>query len=227
VGLPKEYFDEGLDPEVSEAVRACADAAKKLGAEIVDVSLPHTRYALSAYYIIAPSEASSNLARFDGIRYGLRKGDANGGLADLYEASRGAGFGSEVKRRIMLGTYALSSGYYDAFYIKAQKVRTLIKKDFEEAYSKADVLLTPTTPTAAFKFGDKKDPLQMYLSDIYTIPCNIAGHGGLSMPCGKTKAGLPIGVQWMCRPGEESTMLQAARALEEALPAMELPEVPA
>ena len=227
IGLPKEYFDSGLDPEVAASVRGAAQAAEKAGASLVEVSLPHTRYALSAYYIIAPSEASSNLARFDGIRYGFRSGDATGGLADIYEASRGAGFGPEVKRRIMLGTYALSSGYYDAFYVKAQKARTLIKRDFEKAYEQADVLLTPTTPTPAFKFGDKKDPLQMYLSDIYTIPCNISGHGGLSMPCGKTKSGLPIGVQWMCRPGEEALLFRAAKALESALPAIGSPRAAA
>lgn len=217
IGLPKEYFESGLAPDVEKAVRAAADAYARLGAEIVDVSLPHTRFALSAYYIIAPSEASSNLARFDGIRYGLCDGGSADSLIDLYEASRGKGFGPEVKRRIMLGTYALSSGYYDAFYIKAQRVRTLIKKDFDDAFKKADILLTPTTPTTAFHFGDKKDPLQMYLSDIYTIPCNISGHCGLSMPCGKDSDGLPIGVQLMGRPFEEGKLLQAAHVLEEAL----------
>ncbi len=226
IGLPEEYFGDGLETEVEDAVRKAAEACRARGAEIVEVSLPHTRYALSAYYITAPSEASSNLARFDGVRYGVRA-KTDGGLSALYEESRGAGFGSEVKRRIMLGTYALSSGYYDAFYIKAQKVRTLIRRDFEEVFKRVDVLLTPTAPTPAFRFGDKADPLQMYLSDVYTVPCNIAGHCGISLPCGTSAEGLPIGVQLMGRPFDEGTLLRAARAVEEEFPASACPEIAA
>ncbi|MFH1726050.1 MAG: Asp-tRNA(Asn)/Glu-tRNA(Gln) amidotransferase subunit GatA [Elusimicrobiota bacterium] len=227
VGVPKEYFQEGLDPEVEGAVRQAAEVLAGLGAGVREVSLPHTRYCVSAYYIIAPSEASANLARFDGIRYGRRIADngGSGGLLALYEDSRGAGFGAEVKRRIMLGTHALSSGYYDAYYLKAQKVRTLIRRDFDAAFAGVDILLTPTAPSPAFRFGEKTaDPLQMYLSDIYTLPCNLAGHCGISVPCGLTAAGLPIGLQLMGRPSEEGLLLRAARRFEEARPLPVCPE---
>ncbi|MFH2205117.1 MAG: Asp-tRNA(Asn)/Glu-tRNA(Gln) amidotransferase subunit GatA [Elusimicrobiota bacterium] len=223
VGLPREYFAAGLDPEVEQAVRGAAQACRELGAEVVEVSLPHTRCALSAYYIIAPAEASSNLARFDGVRYGVRDAGGAGGIDELYRTSRGAGFGAEVKLRIMLGTYALSSGYYAAFYMKAQQVRTLVKRDFAAAFARADILLTPTAPTPAFRFGEKADPLQMYLGDIYTAPCNVAGHCGVSLPCGRSAAGLPIGVQLMGRPAEDGVLLRAARALEAALPRLPAP----
>jgi aspartyl-tRNA(Asn)/glutamyl-tRNA(Gln) amidotransferase subunit A len=223
IGVPNEYFAEGLDPAVEKSVRAAISSFKDMGAEIVEVSLPHTKYALSAYYIIAPSEASANLSRFDGIRYGLSKRTKGGSLTELYEASRGAGFGAEVKRRIMLGTYALSSGYYDAYYSKAQKVRTLIRGDFKKAFEQVDLLITPTAPTTAFKPGEKSDPLQMYLADIFTLACNIAGHGGVSIPCG-TVEGLPVGLQLMCPPNGEALMLRAAQAFEGAHPFAECPE---
>ncbi len=218
IGLPKEYFIEGLDPEVSKLIQQARRDLEKLGAVFTEVSLPHTEHAVSVYYIIAPSEASANLARFDGIRYGFsaaKNGAAN--LLEVYEKTRAEGFGPEVKRRIMLGTYALSSGYYDAYYGKAQRVRTLIKRDFEEAFKSVDLLLTPTSPTAAFKFGEKtSDPLQMYLSDIFTIPCNMAGISGVSVPCGFTTAGLPVGLQLLGRPFEEGLLLRAAARYEEA-----------
>ncbi|MEE8425319.1 MAG: Asp-tRNA(Asn)/Glu-tRNA(Gln) amidotransferase subunit GatA [Elusimicrobiota bacterium] len=217
IGLPKEFFAEGLDPEVEKSVRDASECFKELGAEFVEVSLPSTTYSLSAYYILANCEASANLARFDGVRYGLRAADA-GSLLELYESSRGEGFGPEVKRRIMLGTYALSSGYYDAYYLKAQKARTLIVRDFDEAFVKVDLLLGPTAPTAAFKFGEKAEPLQMYLSDCFTIPGNISGCAGVSIPCGRTKAGLPIGLQLMGRPSEEGLLLRAASRFEEMKP---------
>jgi aspartyl-tRNA(Asn)/glutamyl-tRNA(Gln) amidotransferase subunit A len=215
IGVPKEYFIDGMDPEVEKAVQDALAVYESMGAEVIEVSLPHTDYAVGVYYLLATAEASSNLARFDGVRYGLR--EEVGGLNDNYCASRAAGFGAEVKRRIMLGTYALSAGYYDAYYRKAQRVRTLIIKDFAEAFKKVDVICTPTTPTAAFKIGEKtSDPLQMYLSDILTIPLNLAGLPGLSMPCGFTGAGLPIGLQLMTGPFEEATLLRAAHAYEQA-----------
>ena len=218
IGLPKEYFIAGLDPEVARLIDAARKEYEKLGASFEEVSLPHTDYAVSVYYIIAPSECSANLARFDGIRYGasaMKGGAAN--LLEVYEKTRGRGFGSEVKRRIMLGTYALSSGYYDAYYGKAQRVRTLIKRDFDEAFRKVDLLFTPTSPTAAFKLGEKtSDPLQMYLSDIFTIPCNMAGISGVSVPCGFTSGGLPVGLQLLGRPFEEELLLRAAARYEEA-----------
>jgi aspartyl-tRNA(Asn)/glutamyl-tRNA(Gln) amidotransferase subunit A len=183
VGLPKEYFIGGIDPEVSNAVQAAVKQLEKLGAEIVEISLPHTEYAVAVYYIIATAEASANLARFDGIRYGLRVEGAT--PVELYGKTRGAGFGAEVKRRIILGTYVLSSGYYDAYYLRAQKVRTLIRQDFLKAFERVDAIVTPTTPTGAFKAGEKTgDPMQMYLSDIFTISCNLAGICGVSLPCG-------------------------------------------
>ncbi len=214
IGLPKEYFIGGLDPEVEKAVREAVKALESLGAVVKDISLPHTDYCLAVYYILAPSEASSNLSRFDGVRYGYSARES-GNLMALYERSRGEGFGPEVKRRIMLGTYALSSGYYDAYYAKAQKVRTLIKEDFDKAFQDVDIIATPTTPTAAFKPGEKvSDPLQMYLSDIFTISCNLAGLPGLSMPCGFTKDRLPIGLQLLGKPFDEATLLSVAHAYE-------------
>ncbi|SHJ27883.1 aspartyl/glutamyl-tRNA(Asn/Gln) amidotransferase subunit A [Malonomonas rubra DSM 5091] len=214
IGLPKEYFIDGLDADVKKAVDAAIATYKGLGAEIVEVSLPHTDYAVACYYLIATAEASSNLARYDGVRYGVRK-DEGEGLIGMYSQTRAAGFGDEVKRRIMLGTYALSSGYYDAYYLKAQKVRTLIRQDFLDAFEKVDLLLTPVAPTPAFKIGEKTDdPLQMYLSDIFTIPLNLAGLCGISLPCGNSSEGLPIGLQLLGKPFAEAEILQAAWAFE-------------
>ena len=216
IGLPKEYMVDGLDPEVKASVDAAVKKLTELGAEVVEISLPHTDYAVAVYYIIATAEASSNLARFDGIRYGKRvDGDSP---EKLYGNTRGQGFGAEVKRRIILGTYVLSSGYYDAFYLRAQKVRTLIRNDFLKAFEKVDAIVTPTTPTAAFKVGEKADdPLQMYLSDIFTISCNLAGIPGLSLPCGFTKSPkLPSGLQFLGKPFGEETILKIAHAYEQA-----------
>jgi len=215
VGVPQEYFVEGMQPEVEAAVRAAVDALAGLGAEVQEVSLPHTDYALPVYYLIAPAEASANLARYDGVRYGLRVEE--GGLDGMYRATRGQGFGPEVKRRIMLGTYALSAGYYDAYYLKAQKVRTLIKQDFDVAFEQVDVIVTPTSPTTAFRIGEKADdPLQMYLSDIFTLSMNLAGICGLSLPCGFDDAGLPIGLQVMGPAFGEERVLRVAYAYEQA-----------
>jgi aspartyl-tRNA(Asn)/glutamyl-tRNA(Gln) amidotransferase subunit A len=223
IGLPKEYFIDGTSAEVSKAVKDAIDFYKKSGAEIIDVSLPHTDAGIAVYYVLAPSEASANLARFDGVRYGHRSAKATN-LLEQYELSRMEGFGPEVKRRIMLGTYALSSGYYDAYYLRAQKVRTLIRRDFEDAFKKVDLLLTPTTPTPAFKIGEKSDdPVQMYLSDVFTISCNLAGVPGLSIPCGFSSNGLPIGLQFLGRPFEEDKMMAAARAYEAAHDWVRLP----
>jgi aspartyl-tRNA(Asn)/glutamyl-tRNA(Gln) amidotransferase subunit A len=218
IGLPKEYFIDGLDPEIEKSVRDAVAVLKALGAEIKEVSLPHTKYAIAAYYIIAPSEASSNLARFDGIRYGfIDKGATN--LQEVYEMTRGAGFGSEVKRRIMLGTYALSSGYYDAYYSKAQRVRTLMADDFREAFKQVDIIAAPTTPTPPFRFGEKtNDPIAMYLSDVFTIPSNMAGNASVSIPCGMSKTGLPLGLQLIADVFQEKKMLSAAKAYEAANP---------
>ena len=215
LGLPKEYMIGGLDTEVKAAVDAAVKKFQELGAEIVEISLPHTDYAVATYYIIATAEASANLARFDGIRYGSRV-DGND-PAELYSRTRGAGFGAEVKRRIILGTYVLSSGYYDAYYLRAQKVRTLIRNDFLKAVESVDAIVTPTSPTAAFKIGEKSgDPLQMYLSDIFTISCNLAGICGISLPCGFTKnPKLPIGLQLLGKPFGEETMLRLAHAYEQ------------
>jgi aspartyl-tRNA(Asn)/glutamyl-tRNA(Gln) amidotransferase subunit A len=216
VGLPKEYFIEGLDPEVKKAVEEAVETFHRLGAETVEVSLPHTAYAVACYYLIATAEASSNLARYDGVRYGVRV-DEGQGLIDMYMKSRAAGFGPEVKRRIMLGTYALSSGYYDAYYLKAQKVRTLIRRDFLEAFKGIDVIATPVAPTPAFRIGEKvEDPLQMYLSDIFTIPVNLAGTCAMSLPCGFSGEGLPIGLQLIGKPFGEETILKAGYAFEQA-----------
>ncbi len=216
VGLPKEYFIDGMDPEVRDAVEKAVKELESQGAEIVEISLPHTDYAVSTYYIIATAEASANLARFEGIRYGKRvDGDD---LFQLNSRTRGQGFGEEVKRRVLLGTYVLSSGYYDAYYNQAQKVRALIFQDFQQAFEKVDLIATPSTPTAAFKAGDKvDDPLSMYLCDIFTISCNLAGICGISLPCGYTSdPQLPIGLQLLGRPFGESQLLQAAYAYEKA-----------
>jgi len=216
IGLPKEYFISGLSKEVSDAVNAAVQKLTGLGAEIVEISLPHTDYAAATYYIIAPAEASANLARFDGIRYGARVPGAD--PIELYCKTRGQGFGAEVKRRIILGTYVLSSGYYDAFYLRAQKVRTLIRQDFTRAFEQVDAIVTPTTPTPAFKIGEKSDdPMQMYLSDIFTISCNLAGNCGLSLPCGfSANPKLPIGLQLLGKPFGESTILKIAHAYEQS-----------
>jgi len=218
LGLPKEYLIGGLDPEVKAAVDAAVRQFTALGAEIVDISLPHTDYAVATYYIVATAEASANLARFDGIRYGQRVDGAD--PLELYCRTRGAGFGAEVKRRIILGTYVLSSGYYDAYYLRAQKVRTLIRNDFLAAFKQVDAIITPTTPTAAFKIGEKSgDPLQMYLSDIFTISCNLAGISGISLPCGFTASPkLPIGLQLLGQPFGEATLLKLAQAYEQSTP---------
>ena len=216
VGVPREYFVEGLDPEVDASVRAAIATLEAQGATLVDISLPHTEYAVATYYLIATAEASSNLARYDGVRYGRRDADS-GDLHDVYFRSRWNGFGDEVKRRIMLGTFVLSAGYYDAYYLKAQKVRTLIRRDFEQAFAQVDVIATPTAPSPAFALGERTDdPLEMYLSDIYTISCNLAGLPGLSMPCGLSRAGLPIGLQLLGKPWDEATLLQVAAAYERA-----------
>jgi aspartyl-tRNA(Asn)/glutamyl-tRNA(Gln) amidotransferase subunit A len=215
LGVPREYFVEGMQPEVEQAVRQALNVWEGLGAEIVEVSMPHTDYCLSVYYLLAPAEASANLARFDGIRYGYSAPDA-ADLWDGYRSTRAEGFGAEVKRRIMLGTYALSAGYYDAYYLKAQKVRTLIKQDYDQALEQCDALVAPTTPTTAFCIGEKvDDPLQMYLSDIFTLSLNLAGVCGISIPCGFA-AGLPIGLQVLGNAFQESTILRVARAYERA-----------
>jgi aspartyl-tRNA(Asn)/glutamyl-tRNA(Gln) amidotransferase subunit A len=214
VGVAREYQIEGVAPGVQRAVDAAVEDLKRLGAEIIDVSLPHTKYALATYYIVAPAEASANLARFDGVKYGLSlEGDT---LLESYMRTRGEGFGPEVKRRIMLGTYALSSGYYDAYYVKAQKVRTLIKRDFDEAFEQVDVIVTPTSPTVAFAVGERTtDPIQMYLSDIFTIPANMAGIPGIAVPCGFSD-GLPVSLQFMGRAFDEAGILRVAHIYEQA-----------
>jgi aspartyl-tRNA(Asn)/glutamyl-tRNA(Gln) amidotransferase subunit A len=216
IGMPKEYFIEGMDPEVEKAVKDAVKTLEGLGAKVVEISLPHTDYAIATYYILATSEASSNLARYDGVKYGFRV-QAPKDLLDLYMKTRDQGFGPEVKRRIMLGTYALSAGYYEAYYKKGQQARTLIKRDFDEAFKTVDVIATPTAPTAAFKIGEKTtDPLQMYLSDIFTISVNLAGIPGMSLPCGFTKNNLPIGLQILGKHFDEETILHAAFAYEQA-----------
>jgi aspartyl-tRNA(Asn)/glutamyl-tRNA(Gln) amidotransferase subunit A len=215
IGIPQEYFGEGLDPEVAAAVDKAVAFYRGQGCEIREVALPHTRYCLDAYYVIATAEASSNLARYDGIRYGHRAKEA-ADVVDLYCQSRAEGFGDEVKRRIILGTYVLSSGYYDAYYLRAQKVRTLIRQDFLQAYKEVDVLITPTTPTPAFKFGAKADPLALYLCDIYTIGVNLAGLPAISLPGGFSGEGLPIGLQLIGRPFQEANLLAVAQAYEQA-----------
>lgn len=215
IGIPKEYFGEGLNPEIGAAVERAVAFYRGQGCEVREVSLPHTRYCLDTYYIIATAEASSNLARYDGIRYGHRSQKAKD-VVDLYFQSRAEGFGAEVKRRIILGTYVLSSGYYDAYYLRAQKVRTLIRRDFLDAYREVDALLTPTSPVPAFKIGEKSDPLAMYLCDIYTIGVNLAGLPAISVPCGFTGAGLPIGFQLIGQPFREADLLAVANAYDRA-----------
>ena len=215
IGVPKEYFVPGMETEVEQAVRAALRRFERSGASVDEISLPHTEYAVAVYYIVATAEASSNLARYDGMRFGCRA-DAQD-LTETYRISRELGFGTEVKRRIMLGTYVLSAGYYDAYYLKAQRVRTLIKSDFDEAFKRCDVIATPTTPTTAFKLGEKtQDPLQMYLSDIFTISINLAGLPALSLPCGFDDAGMPIGLQLIGRPFDEAIILRAAHSYEQA-----------
>ena len=215
IGLPREYQVEGLDPEVKVVTDAAIKELEALGAEVKEISLPHTEYAIGTYYIIATAEASANLARFEGVRYGARLDGAD--PEEMNRKTRGAGFGEEVKRRIILGTYVLSSGYYDAYYLRAQKVRTLIRQDFLKAFEEVDLIASPTTPTPAFKIGEKAgDPLQMYLSDIYTISCNLAGMCGISVPCGFSKDGLPIGLQLLGEPFGEPDLLRAAHAYEQA-----------
>jgi aspartyl-tRNA(Asn)/glutamyl-tRNA(Gln) amidotransferase subunit A len=215
IGIPREYFIAGIDPEVERAVRDAVKLLEGLGATIADVSLPHTEYGIAVYYILAASEASSNLARYDGIKYGYRTPQWSN-LRDMYMRTRDEGFGTEVKRRIMLGTYALSAGYYEAYYKKAQQVRTLIRRDFDAAFQEVDVLVAPTAPTPAFKIGEKiDDPLQMYLSDVFTVPVNLAGMPGISVPCGFSSTGLPIGLQIIGRPFAEATVLRVAYAFEQ------------
>ena len=213
IGVPREYFAEGLAPEVEKAVRAAVEALRARGCEVRDISLPNSPHAIATYYIVATAEASSNLARYDGVRYGHRAPAKS--LIELYERTRAEGFGAEVKRRIMLGTYALSAGYYDAYYLRAQKVRALIRRDFEEAFGRVDAVASPTSPTTAFKLGEKvDDPLAMYLSDIYTVPANLAGLPGVSVPCGFDGRGLPIGLQLIGKPFDEETLLRLAAAAE-------------
>src|SRR5215470_8554481 len=217
LGIPREYFIDGMDPEVERAVRAAVDVLRGLGAKTEEVSLPHTEYGLAAYYLIGPAEASSNLARYDGVKYGLRLPGARD-IVEMESRTRAAGFGKEVKRRVMLGTYALSAGYYDAYYGKAQKVRTLVLRDFQRAFEHVDVIVAPTTPGVAFKLGEREDPLQMYLNDVFTIPVNLAGLPGLSMPAGFTQNGLPIGLQIIGKAFDEATILKVAKAYEAATP---------
>jgi aspartyl-tRNA(Asn)/glutamyl-tRNA(Gln) amidotransferase subunit A len=216
LGLPKEYFVEGMQPDVERAVRAAVQTLEAQGATVQPVSLPHTEYAIATYYLVTSAEASSNLARYDGVRYGLRTA-GGGGLGEMYERSRAAGFGREVKRRIMLGTYALSAGYYDAYYLKAQQVRTLIRRDFAQAFEQVDALLSPVAPSTAFRVGERTDdPLTMYLSDILTIAIPLAGIPAISVPCGLDGAGLPIGLQIIGKPFDEATLLRVGAAYEAA-----------
>jgi aspartyl-tRNA(Asn)/glutamyl-tRNA(Gln) amidotransferase subunit A len=216
IGIPKEYRVEGMPKEIEELWRKGIEYAKDCGAEIIDISLPHTSYALPTYYIVAPAEASSNLARYDGVKYGFRAKGEN--LIDMYEKTRSEGFGAEVQRRIMIGTYVLSSGYYDAYYLKAQKVRKLIKNDFDEAYKKVDAILTPSTPSSAFKIGEKKDdPVSMYLNDIFTVPVNLAGLPAISIPAGHDGAGYPLGLQIIGKAFKEQEILNLAYAMEDKI----------
>jgi len=217
LGVPDEYFTEGMDPEVDRAVRQAIETLRALGATTTRVSLPTTAYALATYYLVAPAEASSNLARYDGVKYGLRVAGAKD-LIDMSGRTRAAGFGAEVKRRIMLGTYALSAGYYDAYYGKALKVRTLVARDFQRVFADVDLIVAPTTPNQPFKHGEKEDPLSMYLNDVFAVPANMAGLPGVSVPCGFSATGLPIGLQLIGRPFEEARVLQAAHAYEQATP---------
>ena len=214
IGIPKEYTQDGISDDIVKFYDTSISWLKDAGAEIIPISLPHTKYALPVYYIIAPAEASSNLARYDGVRYGVRKEGKN--LDDMYELTRGNGFGEEVKRRIMIGTYVLSSGYYDAYYLKAQKVRRLIKQDFDNVFEKVDFILTPSTPTTAFALGEKLDPLTMYLNDIFTVPASLAGLPGISLPVGLDKSGLPIGMQLIAKAFDEMGLISTAQVLEKS-----------
>jgi aspartyl-tRNA(Asn)/glutamyl-tRNA(Gln) amidotransferase subunit A len=215
VGMPREYFAEGITPDVERATRAAIAALAERGAQVVEVGLPHTEYAIATYYLVATAEASSNLARYDGVRFGLRRTDSGDSLVEMYRRTRDAGFGAEVKRRIMLGTYALSAGYYDAYYLKALRVRTLIRRDFDEAFARCDVIAAPTAPTTAFRLGEKvADPLAMYLSDVFTTSVNLAGLPGLSVPCGFDAAGLPIGLQLIAPAFDELTALRVGDAYQ-------------
>jgi aspartyl-tRNA(Asn)/glutamyl-tRNA(Gln) amidotransferase subunit A len=218
VGIPKEYRPDGINPEIAQMWGRGIQLMKDAGAEIIDISLPHTSYALATYYVIAPAECSSNLARYDGVKFGLRVLPEGGGLTDMYEMTRAAGFGNEVKRRIMIGTYVLSAGYYDAYYKKAQRVRWLIANDFTEAFKKVDVILTPTAPSAAFGFDYKPtNPVEMYLNDVFTVPTSLAGLPGISIPGALNKDGLPLGLQLIGKAFDEAAVLNAAYALEQAL----------
>lgn len=217
LGVPKEYFIDGMDPEVESTVKAAMKVLAGQGAELVEISLPHTEYGLAVYYIVAPAEASSNLARFDGVKYGLSIRKENGSLLDMYTATRSTGFGPEVIRRIMLGTYALSAGYYDAYYGKASQVRTLILQDFQKAFAKVDAVLCPVAPSPAFGLGQKvDDPVQMYLSDVFTFACNLAGLPGMTVPAGFSAKGLPIGMQIMGPHFAEETLLAVGHAFQQA-----------
>jgi len=218
IGVPAEYFGAGLDPEIRAAIEQALDGLRAAGCEVKTIALPHTKYAVPTYYVIATAEASANLSRFDGVRFGLRAGSRNAGpqtLSEMYRETRDQGFGAEVKRRILLGTYALSAGYYDAYYRKAQQVRTLLTRDFLAAFAQVDAIVCPVTPTPAFKLGEKTDdPVQMYLEDIYSVAASLAGICGMSVPCGETAAGLPIGVQVLAAHFDEETMLRVGLAIE-------------
>ena len=215
IGLPKEYFVKGLDPEVEKAVKQATSVLQDLGASVTEISLPHMKYAIAVYYVVAVAEASSNLGRFDGVEYGFRHESSN--LRDMYFETRNQGFGAEAKRRILLGTFVLSAGYYDAYYLKGLKVRTLIKQDFDQAFQKVALVLGPTAPTPPFRIGEKmSDPLSMYLSDIYTISANLAGVPAMNVPCGFSAAGLPIGMQLTAKPFDEGTIFRAGSAYESA-----------
>jgi aspartyl-tRNA(Asn)/glutamyl-tRNA(Gln) amidotransferase subunit A len=217
LGIPEEYFGEGLDAEVAAAVRAAIDLLEKEGCTVRPVKLPHTKHAVATYYVLATAEASSNLARFDGVRYGKRVPAKD--LKAMYGATRDAGFGREVKRRILLGTFVLSAGWYDAYYLRAQKVRTLIRRDFDRAFAEVDAIVSPTSPTPAFRLGEKtSDPLAMYLSDVYTLPASLAGLPAASFPCGQAKSGLPIGIQVASRAHDEATLFRIGAILERAFP---------
>ena len=225
VGIPREYRMDGMDGDVAASWDNGIAWLKDAGAQIVDISLPHTKYALPAYYIIAPAEASSNLARYDGVRYGLRELPDGAGLQDMYAATRAAGFGAEVKRRILIGTYVLSAGFYDAYYTQAQKVRTLIARDFERAWAQCDVILAPTAPSAAFALGDKSaDPLAMYLNDVFAVPASLAGLPAMSVPAGLNREGLPLGLQIIGKPFDEQGLLNAGLAIEQRAQFMAKPE---
>src|SRR5207253_1695880 len=225
IGVSRALLGEGLNTEVRASIETAIAAYRDLGAEIVDIDLPHAKYAIAVYYIIATAEASSNLARYDGVRYGFRAEEAPA-LRDMYRRTRDEGFGPEVKRRVMLGTYVLSAGYYDAYYLKAQKVRSLIKQDFATAFARCDAVLTPTAPTPAFLFGEKvDDPLAMYLNDIYTVTANLAGVPGISVPCGLSKDGLPIGMQLLGPYWSEATLLRLAHAYQQKYPLNAAPSI--